>query len=326
MPLPLLKFLKVPLLKSTSTASPRRSGFAYGFGAHVVWGILPLFFLSLAPAGAWEIVAWRVVFSVALCAILLTVTHAWHGFAAIWRDRRLRAAFVVAALLIYGNWQTYVLAATSGHVVDSALGYFINPVFTVLLGVFVLHERLRPMQWVSVALSTIAIVIITVDEGQVPWIALILAGTFGVYGLVKNRVGVSTDALTGLAVETTALFPIAIVVLVVVQLTGGITFAAHGVGHALMLMLAGPMTTVPLILFAAAARRLPLTWTGFLQYASPTIQFLIGVLVLHEAMPVSRWVGFMIVWAGLALLIADSAVAAGRRHRAPAGEVRVRTR
>lgn len=299
----------------TTAGSTMRSGLIYGFGAYISWGILPLFFLALAPAGGWEIVAWRVVFSAALCAILLTCMRKWRGFIAVWRNRRLRLAFIVAALLTYINWQTYVLATTSGHVVDSALGYFINPVFTVLLGVFVLHERLRPMQWASVALSAVAIIVLTVDEGRIPWIALILAGSFGIYGLIENRVGSSTDALTGLAVETTVLSPIAIVMLIGVQFAGGITFATHGVGHALLLMLAGPMTTVPLILFAAAARRVPLNWIGFLQYASPTIQFLIGVFVLHEAMPASRWVGFAIVWAGLALLVADSIIMVGRRHR-----------
>lgn len=294
----------------------RRSGLTFAISAYVLWGVLPLYFLALAPAGAWEIVAWRVLFSLAFCAIALTVTRTWRVFAALMTDRRVVLTMGLAGALIYVNWQTYVLATTSGHVVEASLGYFINPIVTVFLGVLVQRERLRIAQWVAVGVSIVAVVVLAVGYGSMPWIALILAFSFGLYGLIKKRVGGRVDALSGLTLETMWLAPVAVVQLIVIATTASLTIGTAGVWHAVLLVGAGVITAVPLLFFAAASRRLPLVYMGFIQYFAPFIQFLVGVLVLHEAMPPERWFGFAIVWLALLILCVDMIVAArqGRRQ------------
>nr|WP_218881441.1 EamA family transporter RarD [Leifsonia shinshuensis] len=282
----------------------------YAISAYVLWGILPIYFLALAPASAWEIVAWRVLFSLVFCAIALTVTRAWRTFGALLKDPRVLFTMGLAGALIYVNWQTYVLATVSGHVVEAALGYFINPIVTVFLGVVVQRERLRVAQWVAVGVSVIAVVVLAIGYGQVPWIALILAFSFGFYGLIKKRVGGRVDAVSGLTLETLWLTPVAIVQLVVVSLTVGLTIGTVSAWHTVALVGAGVITAVPLLFFAAASRRLPLVYMGFIQYFAPFIQFLVGVAVLHEAMPPERWIGFAIVWLALAILSVDMIVAA----------------
>ncbi len=229
--------------------------------------------------------------------------------------RHILFTMALAGALIYVNWQTYVLATVTGHVVEAALGYFINPIVTVLLGVIVQHERLRPAQWVAVGLSAVAVVVLALGYGSFPWIALLLAFSFGFYGLIKKRVGPTVDAISGLTLETMWLTPIAIVQLIVVALTTGITLGEYGVWHTVALAGAGVVTAVPLLFFAAASRRLPLVYMGFVQYVTPLIQFLVGVFVLHEAMPPERWVGFGIVWLALIVLSVDMVAAArtGRR-------------
>lgn len=293
----------------------RTSGLIFAVSAHVLWGVLTLYFIALAPTTAWEIVAWRVIFSLVFCALLLTVTRAWRPLVALVRSPRILFTMALAGALIYVNWQTYVLATVTGHVVEAALGYFINPIVTVLLGVLVQRERLRPAQWVAVGLSAVAVVVLAVGYGAFPWIALVLAFSFGFYGLIKKRVGPAVDAVSGLTLETMWLTPVAIVQLVVVGLTTGITLGGYGAWHTVALAGAGVVTAVPLLFFAAASRRLPLVYMGFVQYVTPLIQFLVGVFVLHEAMPPERWVGFGIVWLALVVLSADMVVAAraGRR-------------
>lgn len=288
----------------------RRSGLTYAISAYVLWGILPIYFLALAPASAWEIVAWRVLFSLVFCAIALTVTRTWRTFGSLLKDRRVLFTMGLAGALIYVNWQTYVLATVSGHVVEAALGYFINPIVTVFLGVIVQRERLRVAQWVAVGVSVIAVVVLAIGYGQVPWIALILAFSFGFYGLIKKRVGGRVDAVSGLTLETMWLTPVAIVQLVVVSLTVGLTIGSDGPWHTVLLVGAGVITAVPLLFFAAASRRLPLVYMGFIQYFAPFIQFIVGVAVLNEAMPPERWIGFAIVWLALAILSVDMIVAA----------------
>ncbi|WP_022882636.1 EamA family transporter RarD [Gryllotalpicola ginsengisoli] len=285
-----------------------RSGLIHGVLAYLLWGLLPVYFLLLAPAGAVEVVAWRILFSLVFCAIALTATHGWRTLGAARRSPRLVFTMGAAGLLIFINWTVYIFATLSGHVVEAALGYFINPVVTVFLGVIVLRERLRVLQWVAVGISIVAIGVLTFAYGRFPWIALTLAFSFGLYGLVKNRVGRSIGALSGLALETAWLSPVAAVELIVLGVSGasgGVTFAAHGAGHALLLMAAGVVTAVPLLLYAAAARRLPLVDLGLIQYLTPILQFLVGVVLLHERMQPERWVGFALVWAALLLLVAD---------------------
>lgn len=294
--------------RSAGPEVPQRGGLAYAASAYLLWGLLPLFFLALAPAGPIEVVAWRIVFSLVFCLALLTVTRSWARLGAVLRDGRTMAAMVVASLLIFVNWQTYVLGALTGHVVDAALGYFINPIFTVVIGVVLLRERLRRAQWVAVGIALIAVVVLAVGYGDVPWIALILATSFSLYGYIKKRVGGSVDALSGLTIESLTLIPLAIAGLVVVSLTTGVTFGTAGSLHVVLIVLSGVITAVPLLFFAAASRRLPLVTMGLVQFLAPVLQFIVGVVVQHEAMPVERWIGFGLVWIALVVLVVDLVV------------------
>ncbi|SDY44171.1 EamA family transporter RarD [Herbiconiux ginsengi] len=295
-----------PSLAIAGTPAERfRSGLLYGIGAYVLWGVFPLYFLLMRPAGAFEIVAWRILFSLVFCAILLTATRAWKPFLAIARQPRLLLLMGLAGALIYVNWQTYILATLSDQVVETSLGYFINPIATVLLGVLVLRERLRGLQWIAIAVSGVAVVVLAVGYGSVPWIALILAGSFGTYGLVKKHVGPRVDAVSGLTLETLWITPVALVIVIVVSQTTGLAFGSVSVWTTLILASAGVATAIPLLMFAAATRRLPLVYVGFVQFIVPIIQFVIGVFILHEPMPPARWAGFAIVWLALAILIVD---------------------
>lgn len=281
----------------------------------MLWGFLPLYFLTLAPTGPWEIVAMRIFFSLALCAILISVTRSWGRLRAIFASPRTVWLTVLAGVLIYVNWQVFVLAALTGHIVETALGYFINPIVTILLGVFVMRERLRPLQWAAIGLVAVAVVIIVIGYGAFPWIALVLASSFGVYGLIKKKIGPRVDALSGLTLESLWLVPLATAQLIWVGATTGITFGANGTTHTLLLLFAGVATAVPLLLFAAATRRTTLTVVGILQFITPLMQFATGVWIMGEPMPLERWIGFAVVWAALAVFVADSLVAA-RRGRA----------
>ena len=299
----------------TAPAREERLGAIYAFGAYFLWGFMPLYFLLLAPIGPWEIVVWRILFSLVFCAILLTVTRTWPKLIAILRDRRLVFWTIVAGLLIYVNWQVFLLGILTGHVIEGSLGYFVNPIVTVLLGVLVLGEKLRTAQWVAIAFAALAVVVIIVAYGSFPWIALTLAASFGAYGLVKKQIGPSVDAISGLTLESLWLTPIAIVQLVVVASTTGLVFGTQGAGHTTLVTLAGVVTAVPLLLFAAGARRAPLTVIGLLQFVAPILQFLTGWWLLHEPMPLERWIGFGLVWVALVILSVDS-LRHARRSRA----------
>jgi chloramphenicol-sensitive protein RarD len=282
-----------------------RSGLAFAIGAYGLWGFLPVYFIALAPSGPFEIVAWRVLFSLVFCALLITVTRAWRHLAALMRNRWVVLTMGLAGLLIFVNWQTYVYAALTNQVVEAALGYFINPIVTVFLGVLVLKERLNTTQWVAVGISIVAVVVLALGYGQLPWIALVLAFSFGFYGLIKKRVGPRVDAVSGLTIETLWLAPLAVVQLVFVSMTVGLTIGTVSAWHTVLLLSAGAVTAVPLLLFAAASRRLPLIYMGFIQYFAPFIQFLVGVVVLQEPMPLERWIGFALVWVALGVLTFD---------------------
>ncbi len=294
-----------------------RSGIAFGLTAYLLWGAMPVYFLAMAPAGAFEIVGWRILFSLVFCALLLTATRGWGLFRQVLRDRRTTFTFALGGALIYVNWTVYVLATVSGRVVDAALGYFINPIVTVLLGVLVLHERLRTWQWVAVGVSALAVVVLGIQAGSLPWISLALAFSFGLYGLVKKRVGDKADVVSGLTLETLWLSPVAAIQLLVLGFGPGLAFGTAGAFPTLMMVSAGIGTAVPLLLFAAAAKRLPLTVAGFLQYLAPILQLIIGVAVLHEAMPPARLAGFVLVWIALLLLVGESVVVARRTRRSP---------
>ncbi|MCZ2402265.1 EamA family transporter RarD [Paenarthrobacter sp. Z7-10] len=288
---------------------PQRSeaslGVLLGITAYSLWGLLPLYFVMLNPAGAVEIVANRVVWSLAFCALLLTITRAWPKFLAAIRDVRVLGTLATAAVLIAVNWLTYTYGVTTGHAIESSLGYFINPLVSVLLGVIVLKEKLRRLQWAAVGVGFAAVVVLTVAYGRLPWIALILAFSFGLYGFVKKRVGPKVDAASSLSVETAVLTPIAVAVMIVLGVSGQATLGNHGAGHFWWMAASGVITAVPLLLFGASARRLPMTTIGLLQYFAPVLQFLLAITVLGEKMGIERWIGFCIVWLALILLTVD---------------------
>jgi chloramphenicol-sensitive protein RarD len=282
----------------------RRVGLAAGLAAYFLWGMFPLYFPLLEPAGGLEIVAHRIAWSLLFIGLLLTVRRGWPQVRAALTDRRTLLVLSVAAVLIVINWLVFVYAVNAGHVVESSLGYFINPLVSVLLGVLVFRERLRRLQWVAVGLAVLAVVVLTVDYGHPPWIALALAGSFGLYGLMKKLVRV--EAAPGLFVETALVVVPALVVITVLEARGTAAFAHEGTGNALLLAFAGVATAVPLLLFAASARRVPLSTVGLLQYVNPLMQLAIGVFVLDEPMPPARLAGFVIVWLALAVFTADS--------------------
>lgn len=281
-------------------------GGTYAFVAYFLWGFMPLYFLTLHPTGPWEIVAWRVLLALVFCAILLAVTRTWRKLFAILRNRRLVAWTIVAGLLIYVNWQVFLIGVLTGRVVEGSLGYFINPIVTVLLGVLVLKERVRRAQWVAIGIAALAVVVIIVGYGAFPWVALTLAASFGTYGLVKKQIGPNVDAISGLTLESLWLVPIAVGQLIVVAVMGDLTMGQAGAGHTVLLLLAGAATAIPLLLFAAGARRAPLVVIGLLQFVAPILQFITGVWIQHEPMPLERWIGFGLVWAALVLLTVDS--------------------
>ncbi|MER5970132.1 EamA family transporter RarD [Streptomyces sp. NPDC002055] len=281
-----------------------RPGLAYGFAAYGMWGLFPLYWPLLEPTGAIEILAHRMVWSLAAVGLILLVLRRWAWIGPLLRQPRRLGLIAVAAVFISTNWGVYIWAANSGHVVDAALGYFINPLVSIAFGVLLLRERLRPTQWTAVGIGVAAVLFLSVDYGQVPWIALVLAFTFASYGLVKKRVGL--DGLESLAAETAVQFLPALAFLLFLGSQGRSTFGTHDVGHSLLLVTCGFVTAAPLICFGGAAVRLPLSTIGLLQYVTPSIQFVLGVAVLHEEMPAGRWAGFALVWLALALLTWDA--------------------
>ena len=308
---------------SVTPPAPERispSGLAFAVGAYVLWGFLPLLFVVLDPAGAVEIVSWRIVQALRFCLLLVTIMRRWRPFLALLKDRRAVGMLALAAAFVLVNWSVFIYATISGHVVEGALGYFTNPIVTVVLGVIVLRERLRPLQWVAIGISAVAVLVLAIGYGAFPWIALALALSFGLYGLVKKQVGPRADAVGGLAVETGILAPAAIVALGILAATGQLTIVTAGPEHAVLMSCLGIATSVPLILFAAAARRIPLVYLGLVQYLAPIIQLIIGVVILQEPMPLERWIGFGIVWVALAVLTVDMLRHSSRQRSVPLTE------
>jgi chloramphenicol-sensitive protein RarD len=281
----------------------RRRGVLSGLGAYALWGLFPLYFPLLEPATGLEIVAHRVLWSLVFVGLLLFALRRWSHVRAAVADRRTLLVLAGAAVLIAGNWLVFVYGVNSGHVVETSLGYFINPLVSVLLGVVGFSERLRPLQWTAVGIAAVAVAVLTVDYGRPPWIALTLALSFGLYGLMKKLVKV--EAAPGLFVETALVAVPAVVVLAVLHGSGSGTFGQVSPAHSLLLASSGAATAVPLLLFAAAARRIPLSTVGLLQYLTPLMQLSIGVFVYDEPMPPARLAGFAIVWLALAVFTAD---------------------
>ena len=293
--------------------SHMRTGLFYAIITYLMWGMLPLYFNLMADASPVEIVASRVVFSLIFCAALLPMLKLTGGFVEVLRNRRATLVLFAASLLIGVNWFIYVLATTTGRTIDASLGYFINPLVSVSLGVIFLKERLRVAQWVAVGLSAVAVLIMSVVYGQVPFIGLGLAFSFGIYGLLKSRVGGPVAPVVSLSLETLLLIPVALLALVWVQGTGQSTMFTTP-GRFLLLASTGVVTAVPLIAFAAAAKRLPLTVIGMVQYVGPSIQFFLAVFVLKDHIGAEKWLGLSIIWVALVIFTAD-AVRASRTSR-----------
>jgi chloramphenicol-sensitive protein RarD len=292
-------------------------GVAAAVGAYSMWGLFPAFWPLLAPAVPVEVLAHRIAWTAVLMAAVLSLARGWGEL------RRLAprgwAMVTAAGLLISVNWGLYIYAVFTGQVVEAALGYFISPLVSVLLGVVVLRERLRPAQWLAVVVATVAVLVIAVEGGRPPWLALVLAGSFGLYGLIKSTVPLTATA--SLTAEGLVLGPLALGVIAFFELTGSGTMGGFGAGHLLLLVAAGPVTAVPLLLYAVAARRVPLSTIGVLMYLNPTLQFLWGVLVVGEQMAPTRWIGFVLVWVALVIFTADLVRAARTARPTPATSV-----
>ncbi|WP_198289872.1 EamA family transporter RarD [Nocardioides sp. Iso805N] len=282
----------------------RSRGVVFGVVAYLIWGAFPLYWPLLEPAGAFEILAHRLIWSLVVMTVLIIALRRTPQLLALVRDRRKLALLALAAVTVTCNWATYIWGVNHGRVVETSLGYFVNPLVTMLLGVLVLHERMRTVQWVAVGIATLAVVVLTVDYGRLPWLALVLALSFGTYGLAKKKA--DAGAFESLALETALMAPLALVFLVGLGLTGRSHFTSEGPGHAALFVSAGVVTVVPLICFGAAAVRVPLVTLGLLQYLAPILQFGLGVLHFHEDMSTGRWIGFAIVWVSLAVFTYDS--------------------
>jgi len=291
-----------------------RRGVVYGLAAYGLWGAVPLFWPLVKRAGAIELLAHRVIWSlvISILLIIFVVPKGWWGRIA---TRRNLILLGVAAATVSVNWGTYIWAVNHGHVVDTSLGYYINPILSILVGVIALHERMSRVQWLSVGLAAVAVVVLTIDYGRLPWIALVLATSFATYGVMKKTV--NGGAVETLTIESAILTPIAVAYLIFLQARGELTFGHLGWVHSLLLVATGLVTAVPLLFFAAATTRLPLSTLGLLQYLAPTLQFLLGILYFHEQMSTGRWVGFGLVWLALMIMTGEGLrrAAAQRRGR-----------
>ena len=293
------------------TADPRSGrikapGAIAAAAAYCLWGLFPLYFHSLDPASPWEILAWRITLSFVLVTIYLRLRgeHSW--VRPLLADRRRLLTIVAAGVFLAINWVVYIAAVTADRVLDASLGYFINPIFMVLVGVIVLKERLRLVQWIAVALGAAAVLVLSIAYGEVPWIALTLASSFSAYTYLKKTVKLET--VQSLAAETIALVPFATVGLAISAFNGHIAMGNHGIGLSARLVGLGVVTAVPLLLFGVATNRIPLSVMGLLQYCTPVVQFALGIFVFHEAVPTARWVGFGLIWCGLILLTIEALV------------------
>lgn len=285
-----------------------RRGFLLGVAAYLIWGAFPLFWPLLEPAGAVEILAHRMAWSAVVMGLLVVALRRRSRLRAILADRRTTLLLTVAAVTVTANWGTYIYGVNNDRVVEASLGYFINPLVTVLMGVLILGERLRRLQWVALGIGAIAVIVLGVDYGKPPVVALVLAFSFGTYGLAKKSANVG--AVESLTFETLAIAPFALVYLLWLSSSGDSHFASEGPGHIALLVASGVITAIPLLCFSAAATRVSMTTLGLLQYLAPILQFALGITVIGEHMPPGRWIGFGLVWLALALFTFEAL-----RHR-----------
>lgn len=296
-------------------SSPEASGLAIGAGAYAIWGVLPLYMAATAPASAVEIVIMRIGFSLLFCLLLLAVLSRFGDLKAALGTRRRVVAVTLAAVAVAVNWLLYAGAVTSGHVLQASLGYFINPLVNVALGVLLLGERMRRAQWAAVGIAAAAVAVITVDAGEVPWIGLGLAFSFGLYGLIKKRAAAPVHPVASMTAETAVLMPVFVGGTVWLAMSGMLTTGLHGAGHFWIMAASGVVTAVPLIMFSTAAKTVPLSVLGILQYIAPIGQFLLAVTVFGEQMPAGRWIGFGLIWLALLVFTADHLAAARSQRR-----------
>lgn len=282
--------------------SKNKLGLLLGISAYVLWGAFPLYWPLLEPANPLEIVSHRAVWTLVFCFIVLASTKALKSTLATLKQPKITARLFLSSILISINWLVYIWATNNGHVVEASLGYYINPLIIIGFGVILLKERMRLLQWVAVVIASTGVLVLTIDYGRLPWIALALALSWGSYGLIKKQLGLG--ALEGLAIETliSAFFYLGYLIYIGNQGTGQF---GHSWGLTLMLISAGAVTAIPLLLFNGSTNRLPFTTIGLLQYITPTLQFSVGVWVRHEDMPTARWIGFIIIWVALTTLALD---------------------
>lgn len=298
-----------------------RLGYVYGFAAYLCWGAFPLFFSLLSDIDPYEVVPWRVITALVFCVLAVGVMRAWGPVFQILRSPRMFGWFALASVLLYANWQIFVVGVVTGHIIEVSLGYFINPFVTILIGVFVRKERLTPLQWIAAGIAALGVLISAIAYGQFPFIALGVAFSFGLYGAVRKQTSEHIDALTGLSVETLIGSGIAVVQLgIVLALTGRLDAFGHGPAVTIPLLLSGVVTAIPLLLFAAGNRRLPLSHMGFIQFMTPVLGFLTGYLIFHEEMSAVRWIGFVGVWIAVVILIVDMMRSIRRARNAPPGQ------
>ncbi|MDK7083021.1 EamA family transporter RarD [Pseudoglutamicibacter cumminsii] len=287
-------------------AGSNRSGLLVGALTYFMWGLFPFYFVLVEPAGPFEVVAFRITFSMLFCVVLVTLTRGWRSLLNVARNPRTLGALGIASVLITANWTIYISAVFTNNTAEASLGYFINPLVSTLLGVLVLKEQLTPAQWVAAGLGLVAVIVISVGYGRLPLFGLGLAFSFGLYGLAKNRVGGKVKPIEGLALETAWMTPAAVVFLSVMGGLGLLTFPKLGWGFTGLLMLSGVVTAIPLLTFAFAASRLRLVTLGMIQYISPIMLFIVGVWVFGEPMSGTRWAGFALVWAAVVVLMVDA--------------------
>jgi chloramphenicol-sensitive protein RarD len=296
-------------------------GIGYGLSAYLIWGSFPLVIAALSFAEPFEIVVWRVIFGFVFGIGAIFVTRKFSEYLAVFRQPKQLLWIFLAAVVIYINWQVYVFAVAENHVIEASLGYFINPLVTIGLATFFLKEKLNAFQWSAVGLGSFAVLVMTFSLGQPPIIALLLAFSFGIYGLAKNRLGGKVSALNSFTIETTLLLPLGIGQLVFLATFSQIQFGSAGVIPSLGLAAYGFLTAIPLLLFGAAAKRVPLSYIGFMQYLTPTLQFLLGLFFFQEPMAPARWFGFVMVWLALAILSFDALRQLKNRTRVTAPQI-----
>lgn len=279
-----------------------RLGLLFGVSAYSLWGLFPLYWPLLEPANPLEIVSHRAVWTVAFCVIILALTKSLKSTLATFKRKHVAVKLFATSFLISINWLVYIWATNNGHVVEASLGYYINPIIMIAMGVILLHEKMRKMQWISIAIASTGVLVLTIDYGRLPWIAIALALSWGSYGFIKKTLGLG--ALEGLAIETMISSVPYLGYLIFLGSQGKGQFG-QGILITILMISAGAVTAIPLLLFNGATTRLPFTIIGLLQYITPTLQFGLGVWVLHEDMPAARWAGFMIIWVALVILATD---------------------